>query len=135
MKDHFKNLLGKSFKVTIEPITKRIDNQQDIKLEQFMQEELDEARRKIKNRKAAGLDQIPPEVWKTRKIDDTTLRYFNAIYNQNTVDRWTKGCILPFPKEVDLRITKNYRGITLISRAAKIYNILLHIEPKFEKNS
>ena len=46
-------------KVTYEPITKIIDNQLDIKLGQFTQEELDSVLRKIKNRKAAGLDEIP----------------------------------------------------------------------------
>ena len=35
-----------------------------------------------------------------------------------------KGCILPFPKKGDLRLAKNYRGITLTSIAAKIYNAL-----------
>ena len=39
----------------------------DIKLGQFMQE-LDSVLRKTKNRKAAGLDEIPPEVWKTREL-------------------------------------------------------------------
>ena len=39
-KEHFKNLFGKSPKVTDEPITNIIDNQQDIKLGQFMEEEL-----------------------------------------------------------------------------------------------
>ena len=45
-----------------------------------------------------------------------------------------KGCILPFPKKGDLRLAKNYRGITLTSIAAKIYNALLwnRIEPKIE---
>ena len=43
-----------------------------------------------------------------------------------------KGCILPFPKKGDLGLAKNYRGITLTSIAAKIYNALLRnrIEPK-----
>ena len=63
-KEHFKNLLGKS----LQPITK-INNQLDIELGQFTQE-LNLVLRKIKNRKAAGLDEIPPEVWKTRKFDD-----------------------------------------------------------------
>ena len=36
-----------------------------------------------------------------------------------------KGCILPFPKKGDLGLAKNYRGITLTSIAAKIYNALL----------
>ena len=57
------------------------------------------------------------------------------MYNQNTIDRWTKGCILSFPKKGDLRLAKNYRGITLTSIAAKIYNAFLTncIEPKIEK--
>ena len=45
-----------------------------------------------------------------------------------------KGCILPFPKKGDLGLAKNYRGITLTSVAAKIYNALLRnrIEPKID---
>ena len=41
---------------------------------------------KIKDKKAASLDEIPPEVWKTRKFDDMLLRYCNAVYNQNIID-------------------------------------------------
>ena len=61
-KQHFKNLLGNPPKITQEPITRIISKQLDIKLEPFTQEELDSVVRKIKNRKAAGLDEIPPEV-------------------------------------------------------------------------
>ena len=45
-----------------------------------------------------------------------------------------KGCILPFPKKGDLGLAKNYQGITLTSRAAKIYNAPLRnrIEPKID---
>ena len=44
------------------------------------------------------------------------------------------GCILPFPKKGDLGLAKNYRGITLTSTAAKIYNAQLRnrIEPKID---
>ena len=84
-----------------------INNQLDIKLKQFTQEELDIVLTKIKNRKAVGLDEILPEVWKTRKFDDLLLKYCNAIYNKNTVERWTKGCILLFLKKGDLRIANN----------------------------
>ena len=103
----------------------------DIKLGPFTQEEL---LRKIKNRKAPGLDEIPPEVWKTRQFDDILLRHCNAVYNQNPTDRWMKGCILPFLKKGNLGLAKNYRGITLTSIAAKIYNALLRnrIEPKID---
>ena len=80
--------------------------------------------RQNKNRKAAGLDKIPPEVWKTRQFNDILLRHCNALYNQNPIDRWMKGCILPFPKKGDLGLAKNYQGITLTSIAARIYNAL-----------
>ena len=131
-KQHFKNLLGNPPKVTHESITRIISKQLDIKLGPFTQEELNSVLKKIKNRKAAELDEIPPEVWKTKHFDDILLRHCNAVYNQNLMDRWMKGCILPFPKKGDLGLAKNYRGITLTSIAAKIYNALLRnrIEPK-----
>ena len=45
-----------------------------------------------------------------------------------------KRCILPFPKKGDLRLAKNYKGITLTSIAAKMYNTLLRnrVEPKID---
>ena len=62
------------------------------------------------------------------------LQHCNAVYNRNLIDRWIKGCILPFPKKGDLGLAKNYRDITLTSIAAKIYPALLHncIKPKSE---
>ena len=60
---------------------------------------------------------------------DTTTLYIIRI------DRWTKCCILPFPKKGELGISKNYWGITLTSIVAKLYNGLLLncIEPVIEK--
>ena len=112
-KQHFENLLGNPPKITHEPITRIISKQLDIKLGPFTQEDLDSVLRKIKNRKAERLGEIPPEVWKTRQFDDILVRHCNAVYNQNPIDRWMKGCILPFPK---------------------IYNALLRnrIEPKID---
>ena len=133
-KQHLENLLGNPPKVTHEPITWIISKQLDIKLGPFTKEELNSVLRKIKNTKAAGLDKIHPEVWKTRQFDNILLRHCNTVYNQNPIDRWMKGCILPFPEKGDLGLAKNYWGITLTSIAAKIYNALLwnHIEPKID---
>ena len=73
-------------------------------------------------------------VWKTRQFDDILLRHCNAVYNQNLIDRWIKGCILPFPTKGDLGLAQNYRGITRTSIVAKIYNTPLRnrIEPKID---
>ena len=57
-KQHFENLLGNPPGVTHEPITRIISKQLGIKLGPFTQEELDSVLIKIKNRKAAGLDEI-----------------------------------------------------------------------------
>ena len=67
-KQHFENLLGNPPKVTNEPITRIISKQLDIKLGPFTKEKLDSVLRKIKNRKAAGLDEIPP-----RSMEDQTI--------------------------------------------------------------
>ena len=72
-KQHFQNLLENLPEATYEPITRIITKQLDIKLGPFTPEEHDPVLSKIKDRKAAGLNEIPPEVWKTRKFDDIML--------------------------------------------------------------
>ena len=89
-KQNFENLLEDSPKVTHEPIPRIISKQFGIKLGPFSPEGIDSVLRIIKNRKAAGLDEISPEVWKIRQFDDILLRHCNAIYNQNNrhMDEW-----------------------------------------------
>ena len=57
------------------------------------------------------------------------------VFNQNTIDRWTKEFILSLRKKGNIGIANNYRSISLTSIVVKIYNGLLchHIEPKMEK--
>ena len=129
---HFENLLRTPPEVTQEAITRIISKQLDIKLGPFTQE-LDSVLRKIKNRKAAGLDEIPPGSGRPEN-STTYCSDSNAVNNQNIIDRWMKECILPFSKKGDLGLAQYYRGITLTSIAAKIYNALLHNrrEPKID---
>ena len=77
-KQHFENLLGNPPKVTNEPITTIISKQLDIKLDPFTEEELDSVLRKIKNRKAAGLDEIPPPQKYGKPDNSTTFCSDNA---------------------------------------------------------
>ena len=88
-----------------------------------------------KKRKQLSLRKIPQEVCQTRVFDVILLRNYNAVYNQNTIIGWMKGCIFLFPKNFYLRIAKNYRGINLSLIAAMIYNVLLLncLELKTEK--
>ena len=106
-KEHFKNLLGKYPKVTDKPIMKIIHNQLDIKLRQFTQEEFDIVLTKIKNRKATGLDEILPEIWKTRKFGDLLLCYGNTVYPEHNRDG-QKAASSFSTQESNFGIAKNY---------------------------
>ena len=134
-KDHFKQLLGSAPNVSDTEIEKIAENPLNIKLGKFKKEELDAVLKKNINKKAAGLDNIPPEAWNTLKFNDILLKFCNSVYNKEAIQRWTESSILPFPKKGDLGLAKNYRGITLTSIAAKIYNSLLlnRVEPEVDK--
>ena len=66
--------------------------------------------------------------------DTSSLAQHLKKHSCSTTELRMKGCILPFSEKGDLGLAKNYRGITLASIAAKIYNALLRnlIEPKIE---
>ena len=67
---------------------------------------------------------------------NSTTYCFDTVmpYIIKTIDRWTKGCILRFPKKGDHGLAKNYCGIIITSIAAKKYNALIRnrIEPKID---
>ena len=59
-------------------------------------EELDTVqKKKLKAEKAAGYEEISPEIWKKRKLDYIMQQLCNAVYKQNITKKWTKGFILP----------------------------------------
>ena len=135
-KAHFQNLLGNAPTIGQTQIVKIIHTELPIKKGPFIEAELEAVLRKLKNKKACGPDGIPPEVWKTGKFNDILLQLSNEVYNQNSIQHWTEGCILPFPKKGDLGVASNYRGITLTPIAAKMYNAMLlnRIRPEIEKH-
>lgn len=134
-KVHFANLLGKAPRISIKETARIVEGKLNIKKGTFSMEELKAAKKQMKSGKACGLDNIPAEVWLTGDFDDELLDFCNKVYQLNPIDRWTEGCILPFPKKGDLGLTTNYRGITLTAISAKVYNLLLlnRIRPKLEK--
>ena len=74
--NHFKNLLGKSPTVSDSTVEKVIEHELEIKTRPYNELELDLVLKKLKNKKAAGLDGIPPEVSKkTGKLNDLLLYY------------------------------------------------------------
>ena len=133
-KKHFEDLLGKQPTITEKPTQRTINKELDIKKGLFTKDELSTAKKQVKRGKACGLDNIPAEVWLTDDYDDELLMFCNLMYQLNPIDRWTEGCILPFPKKGDLGQATNYRGITLTTIASKIYNLLIlnRLRPEIE---
>ena len=70
--NHFKNL-GKSLTVSDSTVEKVIEHELEIKTRPYNELGLDLILKKLKNKKAAGLDGIPPEVWKTGKLNGLLL--------------------------------------------------------------
>ena len=60
--------------------------------------------------------------------------------NLTPPDQWITNVIVPLPKEGDLSLMTNYRGISLLSIAAKVYNKILlnrirdEVDPILRKN-
>ena len=45
------------------------------------------------------------------------------VYNEcHALTQWTSGLIIILPKKGNLQLMTSYRGITLMSMAAKVYN-------------
>ena len=63
-----------------------------------------------------------------------------SVLKSDTTDQWITSVIVPLPKKGDLSLMTNYRGISLLSIAAKVYNKILlnrirdEVDPTLRKN-
>ena len=51
-----------------------------------MAETFDAVMKKIQSRQSAGVEEIPPELRKTRKFDDILFWLCNLVYEQNMIE-------------------------------------------------
>ena len=133
---HFKNLLGKPATVPENNSlpTTQISSLLNIPTCNFNNEELVFVLRNLKN-KALGPDKIPGILWKDPIFHQLLLDLCNfALTNKISPSIWLESQIIPIPKKGDLTLPTNYRGISLLPIAAKIYNklILNRLRPKIE---
>ena len=69
---------------------------------------------------------IPPLIWKDEHFHTLLLNLCNHTFETlRPPNIWHKSQIIPMPKKGDLSLPSNYRGISLSSIAAKIYNKLI----------
>ena len=93
---------------------------------EFNMVELQAVLKTLENGRAAGIDEIPPEVFKVAGIDEVILPIINHMFSVGEVpEQWKVLIMVPVPKKGDLSKPQNYRGISLMVIIAKIYNKLL----------
>ena len=132
--EHFKGLLGNPPVITDEEkAIEDIFTDLDIKVGPFSKEEYTVAKKALKEGKAPGEDGITPEVIKRCDLDDIILNFCNrTIMHLEKPEQWSIINIITIPKTGDLSLGKNYRGISLSSIVAKMFNrmILNRIYPE-----
>ncbi|BHF71757.1 hypothetical protein SprV_0401481700 [Sparganum proliferum] len=92
------------------------------------EEEVVDAIRKLRNNKAPGGDGIPAEIFKS--CVDTLAPWLHEVIerawrDEVVPDDWGLGILVPILKKGDKTRCENYRGISLIDVAAKIFAIVL----------
>ena len=107
-------------------------------------EEVQEAIRAMKNNKAPGLDSaVTAEALQGGGdvMADIIHAFCVEVFTTHTPpEQWITNVIVPLPKKGDLSLMTNYRGISLMSIAAKVYNKILlmrirdHVDPILRKN-
>ena len=86
-------------------------------------EEIRRAVGNMKNGKAAGIDSIAVEMLKADADTTTNVVHelFQKIWDQEEIpDDWSRSLIVKLPKKGDLTVCGDWRGITLMSTAAKV---------------
>ena len=82
----------------------------DINDDLFTIDEYRKVKKSLKIGKAAGPDNIPPEVFKLCDFDEICLDFCNKTLLENDKpDLWSFMNIIPVPKSGDLNNTNNYR--------------------------
>ncbi len=90
----------------------------------FTVDEVKKIVQKAKNGKAPGVDGLIADIFKNVKSIELLTEVFNACLVNNIVPTdWTRGIINPIPKsgQCDPRVPLNYRGISLLSVAGKLF--------------
>eukprot|EP00959_Pyramimonas_sp_CCMP1952_P109559 2291834-Pyramimonas_sp.AAC.1 len=103
----------------------------NVNLGAITEDEVHRAARALKPGKAGGLDDLPPEFWRTATEDGSTAlswvtRFCNIVWESGQVpDDWHKSRVRMIYKKGDPAECDNYRPISLLPIGYKMFAIVL----------
>jgi len=105
----------------------RGENEED--MQEITREDLIRQLKRLKRGKAPGEDGIVNEAWRymAKEIGEGLWKLINNIWKKGGIpEDWNKGIINPIYKRGEKSEINNYRGITLMDTAYKIYVSILN---------
>ena len=119
------NLLKKQ-----EVILKELKHKKDKRLDKpLSEEEVKQSIKRLKNKKAAGLDRIRNEMLKSgaHYLTTSLTKLFNFILSKGTYpDSWSTGLISPIFKSGSKSDPSNYRGVCVTSCLGTLFSAVLN---------
>jgi len=111
------------------------EQEEEEKEEEITDEEIISQLRELKKRKAPGENGIENEAWRLmpKEIGEVMARLFKKIWKEGGIpEDWNRGVISPIYKKGKKEEVRNYRGVTLMGTAYKIYANILNKRLKKE---
>ncbi|GFR83528.1 retrovirus-related Pol polyprotein from type-1 retrotransposable element R2 [Elysia marginata] len=122
--EHFTTVLNRP-PPDIPPDIAPAEAELQINIEQPSKAEIKKAITALRNGKAAGPDEIPPEAIKADMETSVNLLYdlLGKIWIKEEMQaEWREGIVIKLPKKGDLSNCNNYRGIMLLSVPGNVFN-------------
>ena len=135
------NNIIKVDKLSPNDINEKVENGQSDLL-QFLNspitiEDIQKAIRKLKCKKAAGIDGIPAEFYKlgcNELLPALALVFNTIIANGEYPSSWATGIIHPVHKKADHNVPDNYRKVTVMHCIGKLFESVLNNKLFFLNN-
>ena len=101
-----------------------------MKLSEIESEEVVRVLKKLKNKKAPGIDEIPPECWKSFLYSPTLIKELTSLCNlcwtQGSIPEIWHTCEVAYLfKKSNIELCENYKSISLLCICFKILEWIL----------
>ncbi len=122
LREHFKSVLNHEDPLNLPEVEP--NDEHNIRTVNITRIKIKNAVKKLKNGKAAGCDNLPPEAIKPGEdtLEEVFLDLCNRIWSEEKIpEEWRKGLQFKLLKKGYLSYCKNWYGIMLLNTATKVF--------------